>query len=95
VILASVYGSVLSRLMAALIVVLVVTPWTEPFASIHGAVGTVDVGGESKVKAAAQDVLVPVLVVVIVDDTRPAPVGVIASAAPLEFHRSQRAILRL
>ena len=92
-ILASVYRCVLSRLMAALIVVLVVTPWTEPFASIHGAVGTVDVGGESKVKTASQDVLVPS--VVIVDDTRPAPVGVIASSGPLEFHRDQRAILRL
>ena len=94
-ILASVYACVLSRLMAALIVVLVVTPWTEPFASIHGAVGTVDVGGESKTKTASQDVLLPVLSVVIVDDTRPAPVGVIASSAPFEFHRGQRAILRL
>jgi hypothetical protein len=90
-----VYGSVLSRLMATLIIVLIVTPWTEPFASIHGAVGTVDVGGEAKTKTASQDVLVPVLSVVIVDDTRPAPVGAIVPSTPFEFHPGQRAILRL
>ena len=94
-ILASVYRSVLSRLMAAFIVVLVVTPWTEPFASIRGTVGTVDVGAESKVKTANQDVQVPVLTVVLVDDTRTAPVGVIACSAPPGFHQGQRAILRL
>jgi ABC-type dipeptide/oligopeptide/nickel transport system permease subunit len=91
--------SFLARILAALLVVLVVSPYSEPFATMvgtdFGGAGAIDVGGTSKVKSLDQDSLVA------------APVVIVFLAAVLTMERpntpsvrldsraTQRAILRL
>ena len=98
-VLTTLYRSLLTRLIAAFIVVLVVSPYSEPFGTMNGTdfggAGAVDVGGAAKAKVATQDVLVtPLLVfvtmVVVVAVDRP-----ITPSTVLESRRGQRAILRL
>src|SRR5678816_4570727 len=99
-VLTTLYRRLLTRLMAALIVVLVVSPYTEPFATIHGTdmggAGAVDVAGSAaKDKAATQDALVtPLLVFVSIDAfvviNRPIAPSVIAGS-----HHDHRKIRRL
>ena len=97
-ILATIYRSVFTRLLAALIVVLVLSPYSEPFATIDGTdfsgAGAVDVEGGSKLKSSTHDALMtpPVLATI---------VGALASdpdasrPQTLDSRRSQRTILRL
>jgi hypothetical protein len=93
---ATVYRSVFSRLLAALIVVLVLSPYTEPFATIvNGDVGAIDLGAESKLKTSTLEALIPVPAVVPADGTSPAPVGMIVPAVSIDVRSSQRTILRL
>ena len=58
---ATIYRSVVTRFLAAFIVVLVLSPYSEPFATIDGtdfgSFGAVDVGGAGKFKATDQDAL--------------------------------------
>jgi hypothetical protein len=98
-VLATLYRSLLMRLVAAFIIVLVVSPYSEPFATMNGTdfggAGAVDVGSGSKAKASTQDVLVtPLLTFVIVHafagTDRPSVASVV-----LDSRRAQRAILRL
>src|SRR5215471_15162959 len=69
--LTTIYRSLWTRLMAAFIVVLVVSPYSEPFATMDGTdfggAGAVDVGGSAKFKTPAQDALAsaPLITVVI------------------------------
>jgi hypothetical protein len=60
---ATIYRSVVTRFLAAFIVVLVLSPYSEPFATIDGTdfggVGAVDVGDMGKLKVTAQDALAP------------------------------------
>ena len=59
-ILNTIYRSVFARFFAALIVVLVLLPFTEPFPTIDtdfSGAGAVDAYGESKLKKSAQDAL--------------------------------------
>jgi hypothetical protein len=98
-VLTTLYRRLLTRLMAAFIVVLVVSPYSEPFATIRGTdmggAGAVDVAGASKGKTATQDVLAtPILVFVSMDVF----VAVDRPIGPSMFagsHRGQRTILRL
>jgi hypothetical protein len=98
-ILTTLYRSVLTRVLAALIIVLVVSPYSEPFATIDGTdfggAGAVDVGGTSKLKTAALDALVtPLMVVVFVDVPVTADWPVLPPVT-LRTRDSLRAILRL
>ena len=91
--------SVLTRILAALLVVLVVSPYSEPFATMVGTdfsgAGAVDVGGTSKIKALDQDSLVvaPVVIVflavVFTMERQTTP------SVTLDSRARQRAILRL
>ena len=96
---ATIYRSIFTRLLAALIVVLVVSPYSEPFATItgtdFGGAGAVDVGGASKLKTSTLDALVPVPAVGVLPDVciileRPA-----LSTLVLDSRGLQRAILRI
>jgi ABC-type dipeptide/oligopeptide/nickel transport system permease subunit len=91
--------SFLARILAALLVVLVVSPYSEPFATMvgtdFGGAGAIDVGGTSKVKSLDQDSLVaaPVVIVflaVVLTMERPNTPSV-----RLDSRATQRAILRL
>jgi hypothetical protein len=57
----AIYRSLVTRVLAALIVLLVVSPYSEPFATIDGTdfggLGAVDVGGAGKFKATDKDAL--------------------------------------
>jgi hypothetical protein len=96
---AAIYRSVLTRVLAALIVLLVVSPYSEPFATMagtdFGGAGAVDVGGASKIKISTQDVLAAVAMSVFIWDGRSVPVQPIALSEPINFRRSQRTTLRL
>jgi hypothetical protein len=72
--------SIVTRLLAALFVLMVVSPYTEPFATIHGAnaarAGAIDVDGTAKSKDGTHDGLAspPMLTVVanlVLDSSRP------------------------
>ena len=92
---------VLTRLLAALIVILVLSPYSEPFATIHGTdfggSGAVDVdGGAAKPKPSTKEALVaPPIVAVVVVDLRATAGAAIVPSATLDSHSSQRTILRL
>jgi hypothetical protein len=96
---ATIYHHALSRFVAALIVLLVVSPYTAPFATIdgtdYGGSGAVDVGGASKFKTDSQDALpVPLGVTitpVLLGDVSRRPI----IETPLIPHRVRHAILRL
>ena len=96
---AAIYRSVLTRVLAALIVLLVVSPYSEPFATMagtdFGGAGAVDVGGASKGKPSTQDALAAIPTSVFVWDGRRLPVPLIALSGPIDSRRSQRTILRL
>jgi hypothetical protein len=96
---ATIHRSLWTRLLAAFIVVLVVSPYSEPFATMDGTdfggAGAVDVGPTSKLKTSSQDALVapPVVAIVVAaltSDDRPLPSPVIPDP-----RGNQRAVLRL
>jgi hypothetical protein len=89
---------IVTRLLAALFVLLVISPYTEPFATIHGTdsarAGAIDVDGPAKSKTGSQDGLAsPPMVTVVVDlvvvANRP-----VSTTVPLDSPDHQRAILR-
>jgi hypothetical protein len=91
--------SAITRLLAAFIIVLVVSPYSEPFATIDGTdfggAGAVDVGGASKFKNSTDDGLVPPPPLVLVEAVfAPADVPV-ASAVTHDPRHGRRAVLRL
>jgi hypothetical protein len=97
--LTSIYKSVLTRILAAAIIVLVVSPYSEPFATMagtdFGGSGAVDCGGGSKFKSPTQDAIAPapltlVLVEMFLRSASPMPMP---SALATRSH--QRLILRL
>jgi hypothetical protein len=96
---ATIYRSIFTRLLAALIVVLVVSPYSEPFATItgtdFGGAGAVDVAGGSKLKTSTLDALVPVPVVVVLPDVYITVERPVLSTLILDSRGPQRAILRL
>jgi hypothetical protein len=95
----TIYRSLVTRLVAAFIIALVMSPYSEPFATIDGTdfggAGAVDVVS-AKSKISEKDVLVvlPIVAVVMLDVAvvaiRPLP-----SSLTLDSRRSQHAILRL
>lgn len=96
----AIYRSRVTRFVAALIIALVVSPYSEPFATIDGTdfggAGAVDVLTGSKVKTAGQDVCaVPPVVAVFFLEVS------VTAAQPLRFfvttdpRCNQRAILRV
>jgi hypothetical protein len=94
----AIYHSRVTRFLAALIIALVVSPFSEPFATIDGTdfscAGAVEVSG-SKLKADTQDVLVvPQAAVFLFDASTIADQPFLVSLT-LETRRSQRAILRV
>lgn len=97
--LAIIYRSIFTRLLAALIVVLVVSPYSEPFATItgtdFGGAGAVDVGGASKLKTSTLDALLPVPIVVVLPDVLRSLDIPILSTFVLDSRGARRAILRL
>jgi hypothetical protein len=98
-VLTTLYRSVLMRLLAALIIVLVVSPYSEPFATIDGTdfggAGAVDVGGGSKLKTSALDALVTPPIVIVFVDLPTTTDWPILPAITLRSRGSLRAILRL
>jgi len=98
--LATLSRTVICRLLAAFIVVLVVSPYSEPFATMNGTdfggSGAVDVGDASKPKAPTQDdVLLPPPSVVAAFDLSPIDVRPVARPVVLDLRPGQRTILRL
>jgi len=85
--------------MAAFIVVLVVSPYSEPFATMDGTdfggAGAVDVGGVAKFKTSAQDALAAAPLVIVVIDAFMIADRPIMKPLPLESRRHTRAVLRL
>jgi len=91
--------NLVTRLLAAFIIVLVVSPYSEPFATMDGTdfggAGAVDIGGASKFKNSTGDGLVPL--------PAPVPIGAmllpadspLASAVTYDPRPGRRAILRL
>ena len=95
----TIYRSVWTRLMAAFIVVLVVSPYSEPFATMDGTdfscAGAVDVAGSAKFKTSAQDALASAPLVTVVIDAFMITDRPIVKQPPVESPRHQRTILRL
>jgi hypothetical protein len=98
----TIYRSLVTRLIAAFIIALVVSPYSEPFATIDGtnfggagAVDVVDVS-KSKSKVAEEDMLaVPPFVTVVMLDVTVAAARPLLSSLTLDSRRAQHAILRL
>jgi hypothetical protein len=95
----TIHRSRFARLLAVFIIALVVSPYSEPFATIDGTdfsgAGAVDVVGAAKATNSTDDVLaVPAVLAVLL-------VGSVSDVRPLgrfvmnDSPRSQRAILRL
>jgi hypothetical protein len=97
--LATLARTVLCRLLAAFIVVLVVSPYSEPFATMNGTdfggSGAVDVGDASKPKAPTHDVVLPPPSVVAVLDLSVIHVRPDARLATLDLRPGSHSILRL
>ncbi len=95
----TIFRSLVTRLLAAFIIALVVSPYSEPFATIDGidfgGAGAVDVVS-AKSKIADQDLLVvpPIVAVVTLDAPVAAARPLLSSLTP-DSRRSQHAILRL
>ena len=91
--------SVVTRILAALIIVLVVSPYSEPFATMDGTdfggAGAVDVGGAAKFKNSTDDGLVspPVPVVLEAVSLRADPP--LIPVATHDLRLARRAVLRL
>jgi len=96
---ATIHRSLCTRLVAAFIVMLVVSPYSEPFATLDGTdfggAGAVDIGGSSKLKTSAQDALPSPLVVAVFIDVAPSASRRIMRPATLDSRGHHRAILRL
>jgi hypothetical protein len=94
----AIYRSRLTRFLAAFIIALVVSPYSEPFATIDGTdfsgAGAVDVSG-SKLKADTQDVLVGPQVAVFLFDASTIVDQPFLASLTIETGRSQRTILRV
>jgi hypothetical protein len=95
----SLYRSICTRFLAAVIIALVLSPYSEPFATIHGTdfggAGAVDVGDASKLKAVALDALVPAAMILVppslpVTTHRRCPLAI-----ALDARGGRRAVLRL
>jgi hypothetical protein len=88
-----------TRLLAAFIIVLVVSPYSEPFATMDGTdfggAGAVDVGGTAKFKNSTGDGLVPPPALILIEAASLSPDT--PPALPVTFDRrpGRRAILRL
>ena len=97
--LATLSRTIFCRLLAAFIVVLVISPYNEPFATMNGTdfggSGAVDVGDVSKTKAATQDILPPSPSAVAEIELSQVEVQPIVRAAVLDSRPGQRTILRL
>ena len=89
----------LCRLLAAFIVVLVVSPYSEPFATMDGtdfgAAGAVDVSPTSKVKTSAADALAAVPIMAVADDGFLIAHGPLTRSVMRDPRHSLRAVLRL
>lgn|SRR5690348_11067472 len=98
-VLATIYHSFWTRLLAAFIVALVVSPYSEPFATMDGTdfggAGAVDVGGSAKSKASSQDALLPAPILAVVFNPHVITDRPISRSAAPESRPRQRAILRL
>ena len=97
--LTSIYKSVLTRILAAAIIVLVVSPYSEPFATMagtdFGGAGAVDCGGGSKFKSPTQDAVAPApLTLVLVAMSLPSE-SPMATPMTLATHSPRRLVLRL
>ena len=94
----AIYHSRVTRFLAAFIIALVVSPFSEPFATLDGTdfsgAGAVDVSG-SKLKADTQDVLVIPHVAVFLFDASTIVDQPFLVSLTLETRRSQHAILRV
>ena len=98
-ILSSFSRHVLTRLLAVFIVVLVVSPYSEPFATMagtdFGGAGAVDILDVSKTKAVANDVLAAPPVVDLVVDVSVEIVSIPEPPVVCDARHTQRTILRL
>jgi hypothetical protein len=95
----AIYRSRVGRFIAALIIVLVVSPFSEPFATIDGTdfsgAGAVDVVSGSKLKTISLDlIVVPQVAVFLRDGSDTAAPSVLVSVT-IHTRRDQRAILRV
>jgi hypothetical protein len=90
--------SVVTRLFAALFVLLVLSPYTEPFATIHGAdparAGAIDVDGTAKSKTSSHDGLASPPMVTVVTEVVLVASRPVSPTRPLGSRDRQRAILR-
>ena len=93
---------VLTRLLAALIVVLVLSPYTEPFATIHGTdfgrAGAIDMDAASTAKpkpSSKDDVLVAPRIVAVAVSLGAIDGAAVVPSVTLDSRSGQRAILRL
>ena len=90
---------ILGRLLAAFIVVLIVSPYSEPFATMtgtdFGGAGAVDILDASKTKAVANDVLAAPPVVDLVVDVSVEIVSIPERPVVCDARQTQRTILRL
>jgi hypothetical protein len=97
--LATLSRTVCCRLIALFIVMLVVSPYSEPFATMNGTdfggSGAVDVGGSSKTKTPTPDALPTPPSVVIGSDQSLIDVRSIVRPVARDFRPGQRTILRL
>jgi len=95
-----IYRSRVTRFVAAFIIALVVSPFSEPFATIDGTdfsgAGAVDIVSGSKLKASTQDVIasVPQVAVFLLDASGTAAQPLLVSVT-VDSRRTQRAILRV
>ena len=91
--------SLVMRLLAAFIIVLVVSPYSEPFATMDGTdfggAGAVDVGGPSKFKNSTGDGLVPLPAPVLIEAMLLPADRPLASPVRYDLRPGRRAILRL
>jgi hypothetical protein len=97
--LATLSRTVCCRLIALFIVMLVVSPYSEPFATMNGTdfggSGAVDVGDSSKTKTPTQDALPTPTSVVIGSNRSLIDVRPIVRPAARDLRSGQRSILRL
>src|SRR5262245_11987202 len=98
-VLVAIYRSPVTRFIAALIIALVVSPYSEPFATIDGSdfsgAGAVDVVSGSKLKTVSQDVIVVPQAAVFLVDSSTIITQPLAFVVTPDTRRSQHAILRV
>ena len=95
----AIYRSRVTRFIAAFIIALVVSPFSEPFATIDGTdfsgAGAVEVVSGSKLKADPHDVIVVPQVAVFLFDASTITAQPFLFSLTIETRRSQRPILRV